>query len=178
MAKKEILKPFIRSWEGGYVNHPNDKGGATKWGVTIGTFRAVYGKSKTVLDLKNMTESQWDYIFGQVFWNKCLTDLINNQSVANLVVDWYWGSGTTALKRIQRVLGVTPDGIFGAKTIGAINGTDASTLFAALWRARKAHFEEIARNPSQKVFLKGWLNRLNGIKFGRLVCNGGRVVMF
>lgn len=39
MAKIEPLSKFILSWEGGYVNNPNDKGGATNKGVTIATWR-------------------------------------------------------------------------------------------------------------------------------------------
>ena len=53
MAESKIVQPFILSWEGGYVNDPADKGGATNKGVTIGTFRSVFGKEKTIKDLKN-----------------------------------------------------------------------------------------------------------------------------
>ena len=38
MAKVELLAPYIRKWEGGFVNDPADSGGATNMGVTIGTF--------------------------------------------------------------------------------------------------------------------------------------------
>ena len=55
MADYTKLIPIVKKWEGGYVNHPLDKGGATNSGVTIATFRSVYGKNKTVKDLKNMT---------------------------------------------------------------------------------------------------------------------------
>ena len=41
MARIEILSPFILSWEGGFTNHPADKGGATNKGVTIATWKAV-----------------------------------------------------------------------------------------------------------------------------------------
>mgnify|MGYP002949897228 CR=1 FL=1 len=40
MARIEILSPFILSWEGGFTNHPADKGGATNKGVTIATWKA------------------------------------------------------------------------------------------------------------------------------------------
>lgn len=174
MEKAEILKPFILSWEGGYVNHPNDKGGATNKGVTIGTFRSVYGQGKSVQDLKNMTDAQWLYIFEKLYWNKWNGDRIADQSVANLLVDWVWGSGVWGIKYPQQVLGVTADGLVGPKTLAALNGQDASTLFARLWKKRKEHFEACARKPGQSVFLKGWLNRLAGIKYGRLVCNAYR----
>ena len=176
MAKKEILKPFTLSWEGGYVNHPNDKGGATNKGITIGTFRSVYGLGKSVNDLKNMTDYQWTYIFDRLYWNKWKADQIENQAIANLLVDWVWGSGVWGIKYPQQVLCVVDDGIVGPKTLAALNGSDASTLFAKLWKRRKEHFESCAKKPGQSVFLKGWLNRLNGIKYDRLVCNGCKVI--
>ena len=40
MAKLETLWPFILSWEGGFANVPGDRGGATKYGVTISTWKA------------------------------------------------------------------------------------------------------------------------------------------
>ena len=176
MAQAETLRPFILSWEGGYVNHPNDKGGATNKGITIGTFRSFYGLGKSVADLKNITDAQWMNIFRKGYWDRCKADQIADQSVANLIVDWAWGSGTTGIKLAQQVAGATADGIVGPKTLAAWNGIDASTLFARLWKRRKEHFEACARKPGQGVFLKGWLRRLNGIKYGRLECNGGRIV--
>jgi hypothetical protein bfra3_11916 len=47
---------YIKSWEGGYVNDPRDSGGATNKGITLTTFRSVYGKNKTIEDLKNLTD--------------------------------------------------------------------------------------------------------------------------
>lgn len=177
MAKKEILKPFIRAWEGGFANIPGDRGGATKWGITIGTFRSVYGKNKTVEDLKRMTEEQWNHIYKTVFWDKWKADHIESQSVANLLVDWYWNSGKYGIKLPQKVLGVTMDGIVGPKTIAAINNYSkgSGALFEALWTEREAYFRRIATQPAQRQFLKGWLNRLNGIRFGRLTYGGKTV---
>lgn len=177
MARKEVLKPFVRSWEGGYSNVAGDKGGATKWGVTIGTFRSVYGAGKSVVDLKNMTEVQWDYIYERLYWNKWKAGDIQSQSIANLLVDWYWNSGSYGIKIPQRVLGVTIDGSVGPKTIAAINGWKAGEkdLFTKLWKEREAYFTRIAVG-SQKKFLNGWLNRLNGIRFDRLVCANGKTI--
>jgi len=177
MAKKEILKPFLLSWEGGYCNVSGDKGGATNRGITIGTFRSVFGQGKSVNDLKNMTDAQWDYIFERLYWNKWKANDISSQSIANLLVDWYWNSGAYGIKIPQRVLGVTIDGIVGQKTIAAINGWKAGEqdLFWKLWREREAFFTRIAVG-AQKKFLKGWLNRLNGIRYGKLVCSNGKII--
>jgi lysozyme family protein len=176
MANIEILKPFIRSWEGGFCNVPGDKGGATNKGVTIATFRSVFGKDKTVEDLKMMTEEQWTLIMREYYWDKWKADEINSQSIANLLVDWYWTSGSYGIKIPQYMLGLVQDGIVGPKTLSAINGyPDEKELFARLWKEREAFFIRIGKG-TQKKFLKGWLNRLNGIRYGKLICNGGKVI--
>ena len=176
MANIEILKPFIRSWEGGFCNIPGDRGGATNKGVTIATFRSVFGKDKTVDDLKRMTEAQWTFIFRRYYWDKWQADNINSQSIANLLVDWYWTSGSYGIKIPQYMLGVGVDGIVGPKTLAAINGyPNEKELFNDLWRNRYGFFERIGVK-TQKKFLAGWLRRLDGIKYGKLICNGGKVI--
>lgn len=171
MAKIELLVPKILKWEGGFVNHPNDRGGATNKGIIIGTF-TYYRKLKglphpSVNDLKDISNEEWMDVLKTLYWDKWKADQINNQSIANLLVDWVWGSGVYGIKYPQQVLGVVADGIVGNKTLAAVNEyPDQKELFQKLWNRRKQHFESIAgRDPSQKVFLKGWLNRLNDYKY-------------
>ena len=60
------------------------------------------------------------------------------------------------------MLGVTADGIVGPKTIAALN--NAKDIKTKVYNARKAYFEAIVKkNPSQKKWLKGWMNRLNSL---------------
>lgn len=171
MAKIEQLAPKILKWEGGFVNHPNDKGGATNRGITIGTY-THYRKSKglpapSVDDLKNISNAEWMDILKTLYWDKWKADEINNQSIANLLVDWAWGSGAYGIKYPQQVLGVSADGVVGKITLAAINSyPDQEELFQKLWDRRKQHFESIVqRDATQGVFLKGWLNRLNDFKY-------------
>ena len=51
MADVRKLAPFILKWEGGFVNDPDDLGGATNMGVTIGTYgnRAAMTRMVTVI---------------------------------------------------------------------------------------------------------------------------------
>lgn len=178
MAQTEILQPFILSWEGGFVNDPDDKGGATNKGVTIATYRHVFGQYKTVDDLKHITDAEWLTIFKKYFWDKWKADQIKDQSIANLLVDWVWTSGKYGITIPQKAMGLTADGIVGPKTLRAINGYyNQHELFTFLWKQRLAYFKRIATGQQRK-FLKGWLNRLNGIKYGKLTLNGGKVVMF
>ena len=166
MADKNNLIPIIKRWEGGYSDNPNDRGGATNSGVTLAVYQSVYGKNKTKNDLKKMTNDQWDYIFTKLYWNKWKADDIKNQSIANILVDWVWMSGLGTIKKIQSLFGLTADGIVGNKTISYINSHDQEEVFNKIWNRRKSFYESLVKNnPSQKVFLNGWMNRLNTYKF-------------
>lgn len=167
MAKAELLKPFILRWEGGFVDDPLDRGGATNKGITIGTFRNFYGKDATVEQLKNITDEQWLHIFKCGYWDKWKADDIENQSIANIVVDWAWGSGAaTSIKQVQKILGVAVDGIVGDDTLTAINIAGQRSLFVKIHNRRIEFVENIVkRDPSQARFLKGWKNRINSLTF-------------
>lgn len=189
MADINILYQKIKKWEGGFVNDLADSGGATNKGVTLETYRK-YCKTKkkrypSVEDLKNITEDEVIDILKMFYWNPCKGDLINNQSIANLIVNSVWGSGLGYIKKIQETIGVKPDGIVGPKTLNVINSSNQEEIFEKLWNRRKKFFEDITLNNikqyekkigrqateqelmkhTYKRFLKGWLNRLNDFNF-------------
>lgn len=171
MANYKELIPFILRWEGGFSNRKSDRGGATNKGITLATYRSVFGQNKSVDDLKKLTDAEWMTIFKKLFWDKCKADSIQDQSIANLLVDWAWNSGaTTPIKKLQGILGVTADGIIGKQTLNAVNTKSPLPIFGALKQARISFYNAIVKsNPSQKVFLKGWLNRVNHIVYGELL---------
>lgn len=170
MAQASRLAPFIKKWEGGFVNDASDLGGATNKGITIGTY-TLYRKSKglpkpTVSDLKRMKDAEWLEIFKTMYWDKFRADEIQSQSVANICVDWIWMSGATAIKRVQKVLGVKRDGVVGPKTMSAINSISPLPLFGMIKAERKRYYDEICRKrPANKKFLRGWMNRLDDLQF-------------
>lgn len=172
MADIKKLAPFILKWEGGFVNDPLDKGGATNMGVTIGTWRSVgYDKDGDgdidvddlrLLDTKDVIER----VLRPHYWNRWRADEIKNQSVANILVDWVWASGAHGIRRPQRILGVTVDGIVGPKTIAAVNSMDPMELHFRIKNDRIKFIDEICeKNPSQERFRRGWLNRINSLVF-------------
>ena len=167
MADYKELIPIIKKWEGGYVNDPDDSGGATNKGVTLATFRTWFGANKTVNDLKALTDEQWIYIFLNGYWNQCKASEINNQSVANIIVDWAWASGPkTAIKKVQSIVGTDIDGIVGPKTLAAINNAEPRQLFNKIKAARLQFVENLAeQRPKDKKFLQGWKNRINSFFF-------------
>ena len=110
------LTKFILSFEGGFVNDPNDLGGATNKGVTLNTWK-TYGYDKTgngkidVQDLKKITDYDvMNRILKPHYWNICKADEINDEWIAYMLVDWYWCSGNKAITELQRLLNVKQDG--------------------------------------------------------------------
>lgn len=192
MTKPLNLIKFILSWEGGYVNDPDDRGGETNKGITIGTWKAAgfdtfrkipvlqVGKkcyTNVTKSLYEMTDTQWEYVFKKYYWDRWKADEIKNQSVANLLVDWVWGSGVWGIKYPQALLKVTQDGIVGPKTLAALNSQDPEELFKRLVKEREAYIERLVlRSPKNKKFEKGWYRRLYSIQYGNLVLNGGVVI--
>ena len=160
--------------EGGarFVNNPDDKGGPTKYGVILSTWEQ-YGYDKDhdgdvdVEDLKLITLADAKRIAKQIFWDYFKADEIKNQSVAELVADWGYNTGrTTVARRVQRVLKLPVDGVIGEASLKAINSANQESLFNAIKKDRKAFIEALVRlDPSQQVFYKGWMNRINQFFF-------------
>lgn len=172
-AKIEKLSPIVAKWEGGYVNDLDDRGGATNMGVTLATWKLVgYDKDNDgdidTGDIKLLTKEDFKAVLLK-YWNKWRGDEIKNQSIANILVDWYWCSGKWGIVIPQRIMGITQDGAVGPQTIAAVNNRDQEKLFDAILAARHKFLDDIVRaNPSQKKFLKGWKNRLADFKFKAL----------
>nr|DAT47773.1 MAG TPA: Lysozyme [Caudoviricetes sp.] len=188
MAKVELLAPYIKKWEGGFANDPADRGGATNMGVTIATFEAYCRRKAyprpTVERLKRLTEKEWLDILKTMFWDKWKADAIKSQKVANILVDWVWGSGSHGILIPQKLLGVKVDGIVGEKTLEALNAQEPDKFFQVVFDARKKFLQDITAGSirryearigrkateaellkhTNKRFLKGWLNRLEDIK--------------
>lgn len=162
--------------EGGYQANPNDKGNydskgnliGTKYGISAPVLERYLGRAITTMDMKNLDLPTVQAIYRKNYWAPIKGDLFKSQSVANFVFDWGVNSGVgTAAKYLQRTLrdkfkkGIQADGAIGPKTISAANSVSRVQLLSELIKARELFFKAIvARDPSQSVFLKGWLNRL------------------
>ena len=177
MAELKKLIPFILKWEGGLSNDAVDtasrnicptpykgkKGYHTNKGITYATWTSMYGRGNDIRFLE-MSNADWEAVIRKLYWDRWQGDKITGQAAANTLVDWVWGSGAHGIKMPQRMLGVTADGVVGAKTIEALNEAGESFL-PKLYAEREKFLRGIAaRNPSQSRFLKGWLNRMNDLK--------------
>lgn len=160
---------FTLKWEGGYANHPADKGGATNRGITQATLNTAY-KSGLVKHnvIEALSRDEAVAIYKRNFWDRygwgsfsAPVDMILFDITVN------HGIGNTA-KIAQRAcvsLGLTVaiDGKWGPQTRRALlllEGRNSLALSKMLIIKRLNFYESIVKSrPSQRVFLRGWLRR-------------------
>ena len=82
-----VIQDIIKR-EGGYVDHPNDKGGPTKYGITLKTLAAWRGEVLTGSDdVKALTKEEATRIYREEYSLKPRFSLIENRSLRNLLID-------------------------------------------------------------------------------------------
>lgn len=152
--------------EGPFVDDPIDPGGATAWGVTQSTWQHWVGSSKVVTsaDIKGLTQSDVIPLYQKVFWEGCHCDFLP-LGVDLAIFDWCINSGPgNGVRGLQRVLGVTIDGLCGPQTLKAAAAVPADKLITKISAARLI-FDETETNPKEEAQdIKGWTNRINKIQ--------------
>lgn len=172
MADFKLYFPTLLKWEGGLTDDLDDKGGLTKYGVTLQEWiDNGYDKNKDGhidgIDLRAITPDDAAVIAKKYYWDIVKGDQINNQSIAEFIADWAYNSGTkNVVIKLQHLFSLTPDGIVGSKTLEYLNTKPQEELFNQLKIRRESFYRAIVRaNASQTKFLKGWLIRNNSFKF-------------
>lgn len=147
--------------EGGLARHKADNGGVTNHGISLRFLRSVQPEA-TEDTIRDLTLDAAKALYHRYFWLPSYDAM--PQDVAVRVFDMAVVSGPVqAAKCIQRALlacghDIKDDGILGNKTMAAVRTTKPDILIPALRSEMAAHFRCIvARDPSQGVFLAGWL---------------------
>lgn len=158
---------FALRWEGGFSDHPDDRGGATNRGVTQRVYDEwLEQRGEDPKSVRDITEGEVHAIYNTGYWLSGRSDALDPN------VDWVQfdasvNHGPRGAKRLlQRALNdcgkaVAVDGVVGPKTLAAARETPADALAKAYIEQRRALYHRIVeRNESQNVFLRGWLNRV------------------
>nr|WP_281720108.1 glycosyl hydrolase 108 family protein [Nitrosomonas nitrosa] len=158
-----IIDDIIRR-EGGFIKHPNDRGGPTKYGITaktLGNWRQL-GRLATSDEIAALTEAEAREIYRQQYIVEPGFDVITHPALQVLLVDAGVHSGPQkAVKWLQEALGVTADGMIGPKTREAVAKADPEVLYTKVLAARLRHLGRLITNdPKQSVFAAGWMNRM------------------
>ena len=135
--------------EGGYVNHPRDPGGETKYGITK---RSYPGE-----DIRNLTLTRAKDIYQRDYWWKAGCDLVPDEVKFDLF-DMAVNSGTkAAIRNLQRAVGATEDGTIGSETLSAIARMPAARV-AARFNGHRLNL--MASLPTWPAFGRGWARRI------------------
>lgn len=147
--------------EGGFVDHPKDPGGATNKGVTLKTYREFCGQAKTVEDLKNISDADLEHIYHAGYWAPCQCEKLP-PGVDYVVFDSAVNSGQKrAIKWLQKVCGVTQDGLVGADTIQRSLEIPREKQIDLICNNRLAFLHLL---PVWDTFGKGWSARIENVR--------------
>lgn len=193
MASFKVSEKITGGNEGGYANNKADNGGETYAGIArnfwpnwngwakIDQYKDDFVKAKANGKTK-LSLAQWvnasanvasepvhkmvSEFYKKQFWDVNKLDEFKDQQLADTVYDFGVNSGINrAAKYLQKVVGVSQDGIIGKDTLKAINSGDASIYHGMYNEMRKNFYNSIAKG-NQVQFLPSWLSRLKKYKNG------------
>ncbi|QBX34216.1 peptidoglycan-binding protein [Paracoccus liaowanqingii] len=179
MPSVDQIAREIVAREGGYVNDPDDPGGATNYGVTIGTMRAL-GMDLTgdgrvdAADVRALTRAQAEQVFVEHYFRKPRLAELPEPLQAS-AFDMYVNAGANAVKILQRLVSrmgfaCADDGVIGPRTIAAVRqAAEAAPLHLAdaYGIARRNYYYALAdQRPASRKYARskaggkgGWITR-------------------
>ena len=140
--------------EGEWSDHPDDRGGRTRWGISSRVFPEV--------DLDRLTRADAADIYREHYWDRAACDDLP-PGIRQAVFDCAVNAGVAqSIKFLQRAcIGqgkkIIDDGVVGPKTLAAAASSDPVRLNATMLALRLLHMTEL---PSWKSFGRGWARRV------------------
>ena len=163
MAKENWSKCFewMLKHEGGWSEHPNDPGGATNLGVTIGTLSDWLGRPATKAEVRALTRDDVEPIYKQRYWDACQADDLP-AGIDHAVVDFGVNSGPRrAIIGLQRALGVADDGVIGPITLAAAKSAHPLGIVRKVCAGRLHFMRQLSTWPT---FGRGWQRRVDRVE--------------
>jgi lysozyme family protein len=139
--------------EGGFVNHKDDPGGATRFGVT----EAVARRAGYRGDMRDLPLDLAKRIYKDLYWDTVRADELP-PAVRYAVFDGAVNSGPVqSIKWLQRAVGARDDGILGPVTMGLVRDTNQEKLLRVLLGQRLSFMASLSNWPA---FGRGWARRI------------------
>ena len=173
MTDLEIIDGIIHREGRTYTNRPADKGGPTKFGITLATLSRWRNRPVTADDVRALSESEARAIY--------LADYVTpwawvtDDDLRTLLVEWGVTSGfRRPCRALQAVVGAEVDGIAGPETQRLTRAAlvkDPDAVYGDVLAARIRFYVDLALddpplrvllsvNPTMQIHnLRGWLNR-------------------
>lgn len=156
----EALKRVL-AHEGGYVNHPRDPGGPTKFGITIATYRRYVKTDANADDIRNMQLPQAKEIYRRGYWNVLRCDELP-AGLDYAVFDYGVNSGNArATQALQHLLGFPADGRMSDEVIRQAKTRTPADLIVQLCDRRLAFMKSLKTWPT---FGAGWERRVREVR--------------
>lgn len=164
---------FVAKFEGGFVNHPSDPGGATNYGVSL-RFLQQQGLAVgdidgdgdiDIDDIRSLTPETAADILKANFWTPLRLDNLP-EPLALALYDTAVNMGPGTARRLaQKALGVEVDGKWGPQTLAAFMRCDARETALAVVRLRRGSYTAlVANNRRLESFYTGWMRRMHALE--------------
>ena len=165
---RTIFQNIVRR-EGGFVDDPDDNGGATNMGITQRTLSQWCKREVTKDEVKRLPKEMAMHIYYELYWKPSKVELIEDAWVQEFLFDWIVNAGfRSPIRRIQSLAHVKSDGIIGPKTANAIDSMIRleSNVYNRMCDARVEFYIDICKaRPANIKFLQGWVNRVNEFRY-------------
>lgn len=139
--------------EGGFVDHPKDPGGATRYGIT----QRVARKHGYLGDMREFTLSEAKRIARVEYWDEVKSDFMPDAIRFDLFDGAYNSGPVQAAKWLQRAAGVDDDGVIGPKTLAVVRAADPQKLAKRYNAFRLMFLTDLGTWPT---FGRGWARRV------------------
>lgn len=159
MSDEYLLDEIIRR-EGGYVDHPADKGGPTNWGITQKVLSEHRRRPASAEDVKALSEIEARAIYRARYLAPF--SFLPEGPLRSLLVDAGVNHGVVrAIQWLQAAVGVRADGKVGSVTRAALDREPHEDVRRRILRRRIIFYGQIiTRDPSQAAFAEGWARRV------------------
>lgn len=194
MASWDKITDWLMKWEGGYQNQTTDDGNYDNLGRLIGTNHGIaaitldqymrvtqnikltdLSKADAIAKMKALTEADAKKIGKKLFWDTIRGDEIKDQSVANVILQWYWGRPSVGVRYSKAAIsnlvkGLTDDNKMRSSEVQLINDyKDQKKIFEAIKQEQYEWYD----NMNNSTYETGWLSRLSSMIYSGGSSGGG-----
>lgn len=168
LIKGIIDRVIVR--EGGYVDDPDDPGGATNMGITFATLEKWRDKRIVKSEVKRLDRAEAIQIYYQMYWTQIGLENIDDWWSREFIFDWVVNAGfKNPIRNLQRLVNVKADGVLGPVTgralaqylaLHGVRGYGYITDCRVRWYIRL-----VETKHTRIKFLEGWFNRANHLRY-------------
>jgi lysozyme family protein len=142
--------------EGGFSDHPADRGGKTRFGITEAVAREVGYRG----DMRELPLDLAKRIYKDRYWGAVRAEELP-EAIRYAVFDAAVNSGPRqAIRWLQRAVGAKDDGIIGPQTLAAVRAADPQALLRRMLAQRLRFMTNL---PTWPTFGRGWARRISDL---------------